>query len=315
MTCNFCNLDCVKAGRYGIQKIQRYKCKSCGKRFSEAQEKPLGDVRLPDHKVSLILRCLVEGNSVRGTARLCDVEKRTVLRILTLAGQNCERLLERKICNVKVEDVQIDEAWTFVGKKERRKTRDDKGRTDIGDQFVYVALEANSKMVLCWHLGRRDNPNTWDFITKLRDATSSKRFQLTSDAFGAYRGAINAGLHDRVDYAQQIKLYGSIPGGRDYYRPAKIKGTIKTVLNGRPQPGRITTSHIERMNGSLRQWCKRMTRLTYAFSRKLENLRASLALHFAYYNFCRVHSSLKVTRAMENGVTDHIWSIEELIAA
>lgn len=199
MTCHFCNLDCVKAGRYGAQKIQRYKCKSCGKRFSEAQEQPLGDVRLPDHKVSLILRCLVEGNSVRGTARLCDVEKRTVLRILTLAGQNCERLLERKIRNVDVEDVQIDEAWTFVQEKERRKTREDKGCTDIGDQFVYVALEANSKMVLCWHLGRRDNPNTWDFITKLRDATSSKRFQLTSDAFGACRGAINAGLHDRVN--------------------------------------------------------------------------------------------------------------------
>lgn len=163
----------------------------------------------------------------------------------------------------------------------------------------------------------RISPNCSLYDCTCRSRRFKKRFQLTSDALAAYRGAVNAGLHDRVDYAQQIKMYGKLPGpgGRDYYRPAKIKGTISAAISGRPQPGRICTAHVERKNGSLRQWCKRLTRLTYAFSKKLDNLRAALALHFAYYNFCRVHSSLRVTPAMGNGVTDHIWSIEELIGA
>jgi transposase-like protein len=236
MTCHACNLQCVKAGFYGPEKVQRYKCKSCGKRFSEAQDKPLGDVRLADEKVRMILHCLVEGNSVRGTARLCDVEKRTVLRILKLAGENCQRLMERKVRNVEVQDVQIDEAWTFVQKKERRKTLDERHRTDWGDQFVFIGMEANSKLVLAWHVGRRDSPNTWDFIAKLREATAAKPFQVTSDAFGCYRSAMY-GLHQGVvSYAQQIKLFGMVPGGRDYYRPAKIKGTLRFQPQARKPP-------------------------------------------------------------------------------
>ncbi len=315
MTCHNCRVDCVKSGRYGRKLVQRYLCKQCGKRYSEPQEKPLGDVRLPDEKVALILHCIAEGNSIRGTARLCDVEKRTVLRILTLAAENCDRLMREHIRNVPVQDVEIDQAWTFVLKKERRKKLDERQRQDIGDQFVFIALEGNSKLVLCWHLGRRDARNTSDFITKLRDATSPQRFQLTSDAFQAYRGAVDAGLYDRVDYAQLIKLYGALPTGRESYRPAKIRGSISADIVGRPYRGRICTSHIERKNGTLRQWCKRMTRLTYAFSKKRENLEAALALHFAYYNFCRVHGSLSITPAMEAGITDHVWELRELIGA
>jgi len=120
-----------------------------------------------------------------------------------------------------------------------------------------------------------------------------------------------------VDYAQQIKMHGKLPGpgGRDYYRPAKIKGTISAAISGRPQPGRICTAHVERKNGSLWQWCKRMTRLTYASSKKKENLRAALALHFAYYNLCRIHGSLRITPAMESGIADHVWTIDELVLA
>ena len=182
MTCHSCSVDCVKAGRYGRKRVQRYLCKQCGKRYSEPQDKPLGDVRLPDEKVLLILHCLVEGNSVRATARLCDVEKRTVLNILKAAGENCERLLEERIRNVPVDDVQLDEIWTYVQKKERRKAFDERHRTDIGDQFVFIALERNSKLVISWHLGRRDGVNTQDFITKLRDAKAPGRFQVSSDA-------------------------------------------------------------------------------------------------------------------------------------
>ena len=170
MTCHSCSVDCVKAGRYGKKKIQRYLCQLCGKRYSEPQDKPLGDVRLPDEAVRMILHCLVEGNSIRGAARLCSVEKRTVLRILKLASENCESLLRRKIANVPVQDVQVDEAWTFVGMKERRKTGDDRYREDVGDQFIFIAIERHTKLVLCWELGRRTNETTWSFITKLRDA-------------------------------------------------------------------------------------------------------------------------------------------------
>ena len=315
MTCHSCSVDCVKAGKYGRKRVQRYLCKQCGKRYSEPQDKPLGDVRLPDEKVLLILHCLVEGNSVRGTARLCDVEKRTVLNILKAAGENCERLLERRIRNVPVDDVQLDEIWTYVRKKERRKGFDERHRTDIGDQFVFIALERNSKLVITWHLGRRNAVNTQDFITKLRDATAPGRFQLSSDAFPAYRPAIEWGLHDRADYGQTIKLYGMLPTGRESYRPARIKGSIRTPIQGFPDPRRICTSHVERLNNSLRQHCKRFARLTLAFSKKQENLRAALALNFAFYNFVRVHGSLRVTPAMEAGITDHVWTLGELIAA
>ena len=229
-----------------------------------------------------------------------------------LAGENCEALLTRKVRAVPVEDVQVDEAWTFVLKKERRKKPKEQHRQDIGDQFVFIAIERHSKLVLCWHLGRRNNENTGDFITKLRDATVG-HFQVTSDAFPAYRNAIDSGLHDRASYAQLIKLYGALPTGRESYRPGKIRGTISAAIMGHPNMTRACTSHVERQNGTLRQWCKRLTRMTYAFSKSRENLRAALALHFGHYNFCRVHGSLRVTPAMEAGITGHVWTIEELI--
>ena len=252
---------------------------------------------------------------MRGTARLCGVEKRTVLNILKAAGDNCERLLESRVQGVSVEDVEIDEAWTFCLKKERRKRPEEKTRDDIGDQYVFIAIESSSKLVLCWQLGRRETWNTRRFIRKLRRATAPDRFQLTSDAFPAYPDAIAAALYDRADYAQLIKLYGRLPGARgDYYRPAKIKGTVSAEIMGMPAPKRICTSHVERKNGTLRQWCKRFTRLTYAFSKSRENLRAALALHFAHYNFCRIHGSLRVTPAMEAGISGHVWDLRELIA-
>ena len=152
------------------------------------------------------------------------------------------------------------------------------------------------------------------FITKVRDATMGT-FQVSSDAFGAYRNAIDTGLSDRADYAQIIKLYGRLPGSRgDYYRPAKIKGTIQAAILGNPNPDLVCTSHVERKNGSLREWCKRLTRLTYRFSKKWADLEAAPALHFAFYNFCRIHGPLKVRPAIEAGVTDHVWTLDKLLS-
>jgi transposase-like protein/IS1 family transposase len=306
----------VKAGFYGRKRIQRFKCQQCGKRFGEPQQKPLGDVRLPMEKVLLILHCLVEGNSVRSTARLCGVEKRTVLTMLKSAGENCERLLEQKIRNVPVRDLQMDEIWSFVFKKEQHKWPEEASRRDIGDAYTFIALERSTKLVLAWHLGRRDRISTEDFVSKLRDATAPDAwFQVTTDGFSPYINAVETSLSDRADYAQLVKVYGKPEEGREQrYSPGEVIGAIPTPILGNPDPARICTSHVERQNGTLRQWCKRLTRLTYAFSKKWENLRAALALYFAFYNFCRIHGSLRVTPAMEAGLTDHVWGISELIA-
>jgi IS1 family transposase len=304
----------VKAGR-GRNAVQRFKCQQCGKRFSEPRQTPFGaDVRLPQETVCRILHCLVEGNSVRGTARLCDVEKRTVLNILMLAGENCERLLSKRIQQIPVGQVQADEIWTFVQKKEGHKWAHEQNAEQIGDAYTFIALERNTKLVLAWHLGKRDTPNTIEFVRKLRAATFEDRFEFCTDAFGSYLPAVSEALYDRADYSQVVKVYSKQEEGRERYSPGDFVTVEKQAMRGNPDLNRASTSHVERKNGSLRQWCKRLTRLTYAFSKKWENLQSALALHFAYYNFCRVHSSLRVTPAMEAGITEHVWTLEELVA-
>jgi transposase-like protein/IS1 family transposase len=195
----------VKAGFYGKNRVQRWKCQQSGKRFSEPQEKPFGtDVRLPREKVCMILHCLVEGNSVRGTARLCDVEKRTVISILKLAGEACARLLTQRIHSVPVKELQMDEIWTFCQKKQGH-LQPGEPDEEIGDAYTFIALERTSKLVVAWHLGKRDRINTEDFISKVRWATADNRFEVCTDGFEPYVNAIDTGLHDRADYSQVIR--------------------------------------------------------------------------------------------------------------
>jgi transposase-like protein/IS1 family transposase len=318
MTCHNCRIDMVKAGFYGkTNRVQRWKCQQCGKRFADAQEKLFGgETRLPKEKVLLILHLLVEGNSIRSAARIADVEKRTVINLMLKAGEHCERLLETHIRNVKVADVQADEIWTFVQKKEGHKRPSEASAREIGDAYTFIGIERHTKLILAWHLGKRDQVATDDFISKLRTATADSRFQISTDGFRPYVNAIDAGLSDRVDYSQVVKLYGKLEDGREArYSPGEVTDIVKTPIIGNPDMKRSCTSHIERQNGSLRQWCKRLTRLTYAFSKKWENLQSALALHFAYYNFVRIHSALRVTPAMAAGVTDRTWTLEDLISA
>jgi transposase-like protein len=186
LTCHNCKIEMIKAGR-GRNSVQRFKCQTCGKRFSEPQQKPFGaDVRLPQETVCRILHCLVEGNSVRGTARLCDVEKRTVLNVLALAGENCERLLGERIRDVPIQDVQCDEIWSFVGKKEGHKRPSETDAQEIGDAYTFIAIESNSKLIFAWHLGKRTLPHTEAFITKIRSVTGDSRFQISTDGFRPY---------------------------------------------------------------------------------------------------------------------------------
>lgn len=315
MTCHNCQIQAVKIGK-DRKGNQRFRCNSCRKTFQEPREKPLDNMRLPMEKALLCLRLLVEGNSIRSVERITGVEKTTIINLLVLTGEKCERLLNEKVKGLAVRDVQADEMWGFVGMKERtkkRKLRDDEG---LGDAYTFVAIERETKLVLAWHLGRRTAKDTERFTEKLYNATSGT-FQLTTDGFAAYIPAVEYSLGTRVDFAQLIKIYEQPEqgGGERRYSPARVVETIQKTIIGRPDEARICTSHVERQNLTMRMMMRRLTRLTNGFSKKWENLKAALALHFAYYNFCRIHKTIRCTPAMEAGITGRVWELEDLLAA
>ncbi|MBI3662179.1 MAG: IS1 family transposase [Acidobacteria bacterium] len=255
---------------------------------------------------------MIEGLSVRSTERLTGIHRDTILRILQTVGEKCETLLSERICKISVSEVQCDELWGFVGCKEKHKS--DESPDTFGDAYCFVAIERNTKLVLAWHLGRRTSRDTEAFTEKI-DAATTGRFQITTDGFSAYPDAISLSLGTRVDFAQLIKVYGSLADGEHRYSPPDVIDAIAVLRIGRPSPRRICTSHIERQNLTMRMCIRRLTRLTNGFSKKWENLKATLALYFAWYNFCRVHQTLRVTPAMQTGLTEHVWTIEELLSA
>jgi IS1 family transposase len=214
---------------------------------------------------------------------------------------------------VKVRDVECDELWSFIGKKEKRvRPEDDQ---NLGDCYVFVAVERHSKLILNIAMGKRDQATTDVFLEGIRHATASSHFQITTDGFVPYKSAIATTLHDRCDFAQLIKVYRAPQDGEKRYSPAEVAAVEVVPVMGQPDPDRICTSIIERQNLSVRMGTRRFTRLTNAFSKKWENHWAAVAVWFAFYNFCRVHKSLRVTPAMEAKITDHVWSVRELLEA
>ena len=318
MTCHNCTVACAKAGKRS-DGLQRFRCGKCGKTFSEhkEQESLFGTKQaVPDAKAILALQLLCEGNSIRSTERLTGLHRDTIMKLLVSAGERCEALLASKIKDVDVTDVQCDEIWSFVQKKEAKRAYGDKNFHNIGDAWTFIGIERNTKLVLAFHLAKRNTMATCQFVEKLARATSDQRFQLTTDGWVGYNYAVGTELDGRCDYAQLVKIYAqNVPESRRRYSPAKLVEAIPTEVYGDPDKKKICTSHVERQNGSLRQWCKRLTRLTYAFSKKWENLRAALALHFAFYNFCRTHRTLKATPAMAAGIANRAWTLAELLAA
>jgi len=311
MTCHSCRIECKRHGR-DRKGNQRFQCRQCSKTFLAPQEKPLDGMYLPMEKAELVLKLLLEGNSVSSTERIADVHHTTILKLLVLAGERCEKLLGRKIRNVPVKDVQLDEIWGFCFKKQKALRPGDD--PNFGDAYTFVAIERGSKLVLNFALGKRDQRTTDAFVEGLRLATAPKPYQITADGFGTYPSAIENTLSDRCDFAQLIKVYRATPEGERRYSPAEVVSTEAIPIIGNPDPKRICTSHIERQNLTMRMQMRRLTRLTNGFSKKWENLWAALCLHFAWYNFVRVHKSLRVTPAMEAGITDHIWTMRELLA-
>jgi IS1 family transposase len=268
---------------------------------------------LPLDKAEMILKLMVEGSSVSTIERITGVHHGTILKLLVLVGEKCDRIMAEKIRNVEVRDVEMDEVWSYIGKKEKRvRVGDD---PNYGDAYTFVAIERSSKLVLNIALGKRNQATTNIFVEGLRHATAPKPFQLSADGFAAYPFAVEATLSDRCDFAQLIKVYRANAEGERRYSPAEVVSTERVPVIGSPDPKRICTSIVERSNLSLRMGMRRFTRLTNGFSKKWENHWAAITLWFTFYNFCRIHKSLRVTPAMAAGITDRVWSVRELLEA
>ena len=214
--------------------------------------------------------------------------------------------------NLPCRRIQCDEIWTYVGKKKRHVKPGD--APELGDQWIFVALDADTKLVPVFLVGKRSSENTQAFVNDLCRRTAN-RIQLTTDAFHFYRKAVEQSFGADVDFAQLTKLFGDYGQvGNERYFQNPIAEVISKVRQGDPDPDHISTSYVERQNLTMRMQTRRLTRLTNAFSKKVENLKAAVALHFAWYNFCRVHGSLRVSPAMEAHLTDHVWSLGELLS-
>ncbi len=312
MTCEACNVDCQRFGKHR-NGLQRFRCLQCKRTYTEPHQRVLDATYVTEDRIVLALRLLLEGNSIRSTERLTELDRNTIMRLLVLAGERCEKLMDARMRNLEVKHLQIDEIWTYVGKKQRRVRKGDS--PEVGDQWVFVAIDADTKLVPAFHIGKRHRLDTRSFLWNLYERISG-RTQITTDGLTHYTAGVPDAFGLDVDFAQLVKLFGDY-GQHDTaearYSPSPIVEVISKVRCGNPDPQHISTSFVERQNLTMRMAIRRFTRLTNAFSKKLANLKAAVALHFAYYNFCRVHSSLRVTPAMEAGITDHVWTLREML--
>ncbi len=268
---------------------------------------------LKPHKKLAVLSALIEGNSVRAVSRMTGVHKTTILKLLAEVGERCQRILDEKMRQLHCREIEADEVWAYVRKKQRRLTLEEKLNPELGDQYAFVALDPRTKLIPVFVVGKRDSLTTSRFIQELRNRITG-RIQLSTDAFNAYADAVERVFGADVDYAQLVKLYAAENPGPGRYSPPKVAGIEIVPITGNPERSRICTSYVERQNLTVRMQLRRFTRLTNGFSKKLANLKASLALHFAHYNFCRIHSSLRITPAMAAGITDRVWELSELVA-
>lgn len=312
MTCQRCKTACRKYGR-DRKGFTRYQCRECKRTFTEPHAKPLGGMYTEVDRAEEVLKLLIEGCSISTIERFTGLHHGTILKILVIAGEKCEKVMARKIRNVEVRDVELDELWSFIGKKQKRVRPDDD--QNLGDCYCFVAIERHTKLVLNIAMGKRDQATTDVFIESLRHATASTSFQITTDGFSPYKSAITTTLSDRCDYAMLIKVYRAPSDGEARYSPAEVASVEEVPVMGRPDPERICTSIVERSNLSTRMGVRRFTRLTNAFSKKWENHWAAVSLWYAFYNFCRIHKSLRVTPAMAAGITSRVWTLRELLEA
>jgi IS1 family transposase len=269
--------------------------------------------RLTTAKRVAVISALVEGCSVRSTSRLTGVAKGTILRLLAEVGSACARYQDDAIRNVAAKRVQIDEIWSFVGAKQKNVTTTNAARGAVGDVWTFVAIDAQSKLVLSWLVGLRDAGCATDFLQDVAKRLKN-RIQLTTDGHKMYLSAVEDAFGGDADYSMLVKVYGSSGEREGRYSPGVCLNCVQLPVTGDPDPKHVSTSYVERQNLTMRMNMRRFTRLTNAFSKKVENHAHSVALFYMHYNFARVHQTLRVTPAMEAGIARHVWSIEEIVA-
>jgi IS1 family transposase len=269
--------------------------------------------QLPIETRARVLSCLVEGVSLRATARLCGVAINTVVKLQIEAGQACAAFQDGAFRNLSCQRVQCDEIWSFVGCKEQHLKPGEKeqGR---GDCWTWTAIDPDSKLMLCWHVGLREAVDGIMFMEDLASRLKG-RIQLSTDGHHGYLNAVENAFGANVDYGQAVKVYGPAEMNRidARYSPGRCKEVRKSAIKGSPDFDNISTSHVERQNLNIRMGMRRFTRLTNAFSKKIENHGHALALYFMFYNFCRIHTTLRVTPAMEAGVADRVWEMSDVV--
>jgi IS1 family transposase len=257
-----------------------------------------------------ILQLLVEGNSLRATSRITGASINTVTKLLVEAGEACAWYQDKNLRNLPCKRVQVDEIWSFVYSKQKNVPEGMEG--EAGDVWTWTAIDADTKIVPSWRVGSRDAEAANDFMQDLASRMAS-RIQLTSDGHKPYLSAVEGAFGADIDYAMLIKLYGSTTEGQKRYSPAHVVGAQKGIINGTPDKKHISTSYAERQDLTMRMSMRRFTRLTNAFSKKVENHCHAIALHFMHYNFCRIHKSLRVSPAMSAGVSQTLWTLEDIV--
>lgn len=261
---------------------------------------------LSTEKQIAVISSLAEGSSIRSIERITGVHRDTIMRLGVRVGKSCQSLLDAKMRNLSCQHLQFDEIWGFIGKKERHCTADDS--LELGDVWTFCAIDSDTKLVPSFKVGKRDSATANAFVADVASRLKN-RVQVSTDALGAYVQAVEQAFGANVDYAQIVKVF------EDQSADAEVIRMDKTAFTGRPDMTLASTSHVERLNGTTRLHMRRLTRLTYAFSKKLENFEAAVALHFAYYNFVKRHNTLRCTPAMAAGVERDFWSVGQLIEA
>ena len=271
--------------------------------------------RLPLERRAQIVGMLAEGNSLRAASRLADVSINTVTKLLVDVGAACEEYQDRTLRNLKSKRIQCDEIWAFVYAKAKNVPERMRGTSGVGDVWTWTAIDADSKLIPSWAVGRRDGATGYAFMLDLASRLST-RVQLTTDGHKVYLEAVEGAFGNDIDYAMLIKTYEGDSGKKapaeTRYSPAECTGSFTQRITGEPEGAYISTSYAERQNLTMRMSMRRFTRLTNGFSKKVDNHKAAVALHFMHYNFARIHKTLRVTPAMEAGVADHIWTPEEI---
>jgi IS1 family transposase len=263
-----------------------------------------------------VIKALVEGNGINSIVRMTGVAKNTVLKLLADLGAACLEYQNENLRDLKSSHIQCDEIWEFCYAKEKNVPAEYKGKFGYGDIWTFVAIDAETKLVPCWLVGMRNVESATEFINDLKGRLAN-RIQLTTDGHKMYAEAIEKTFGSEIDYATIVKLYGQESEPDKKYSPAKCLGSEKHVIRGNPDAKQVSTSYIERQNLTMRMSMRRFTRLTNGFSKKAENHMYAVALHFMYYNFAKTHKTLSnpypQTPAMAAGVSDHVWTIEEIV--